>query len=290
MSAQILDGKLLAKTLTEHLQARVAQLKAQTGQAPRMVNVVVGSDHSASAYTNSQKRLAEKIGIEYQLRELPADISQDQLQGQLRALSSDPSVHGVMLHKPVPAQIDFRRAIQCLDPDKDVEGVNANNLGKLLLGESSIVPCTPAAVMELLKIVPDFSLRGKEAVVVGRSEIVGKPVALLLLSQSATVSVCHSGTSDAGQLRAHLARAEIVVVAMGKANFIKGEWIKNGAVVIDVGINQSGDKLVGDVEYEAARERAAYITPVPGGVGPVTVVCLMQNAVAAFCRQKNLGS
>lgn len=282
MSAKILDGKLLAQKLSEDLKAEIASLKSSSGKSVSMVNVMVGEDHGASAYANSQKRIAERVGINYQLLALPAQITQVQLENELKRLSQDATVNAIMLHKPVPDGIDFQKAVKHIALIKDVEGLNAANLGHLLLSGTKILPCTPAAVMEHLRAIPNFSLRGKETVVVGRSEIVGKPVAMMLLAESATVTVCHSGTSQAGQLENHIRRAQVLIAAIGKAKFIKGEWIKKDAVVIDVGINSVNDKIVGDVDFESAQARAAYITPVPGGVGPVTVVCLMRNAVEAF--------
>ncbi|MBF0523067.1 MAG: bifunctional 5,10-methylenetetrahydrofolate dehydrogenase/5,10-methenyltetrahydrofolate cyclohydrolase [Candidatus Omnitrophica bacterium] len=281
MTLQILDGKKLALDLKEKLRAEVASLKEKTGKVPSMVNIMIGEDHGASAYSNSQKKAAEAIGIQYELKTLPTQISQEELIEFIALLNNDADVNGVMLHKPVPAHIDHPKAIDHLDPSKDVEGMNVSNIGKMVVADTSIIPCTPAAVMEHLKTVP-VSLKGKEAVIVGRSDIVGKPLIMLLLKENATVTVCHSGTSAAGKLVEHLGRADVVVAAMGKAHFIKGEWIKPGAIVIDVGINQLGDKMVGDVEFETAKERAAYITPVPGGVGPVTVVMLMKNCIEAF--------
>lgn len=282
MSAEILDGKLLAQKLSEELKSEVAGLQSKTGRTVRMVNVMVGEDHGACAYANSQKRVAQRVGIDYELLMLPANISQNNLEKELDRLSLDGLVNAVMLHKPVPSGIDFQSAVTHIVVVKDVEGLNAANLGQLLLSGTTILPCTPAAVMEHLRAIPNFSLRGKEAVIVGRSEIVGKPAAMLLLAQSATVTICHSGTSQAGQLENHIGRADILVAAIGKAKMIQGQWIKKGAVVIDVGINSLDGKMVGDVEFNSAKERAAYITPVPGGVGPVTVVCLMRNAIEAF--------
>lgn len=278
VSAAILDGKLLAQKLSEDLKAEVAGFKSPV----RMVSVMAGDDKSALSYANSQRKTAERLGIAYELLTLPAAVSQKDLQSKLEQLSTDPSVHAIILQKPVPDGIDFQAAGRHIAVVKDVEGLNAPNLGQLLLSGTKILPCTPLAVMEHLKAIPNFSLRGKNAVVVGRSEIVGKPVALMLLAESATVTVCHSGTSQAGQLEQYLGNADIVVAAIGKAKFIKGEWIKKGSVVIDVGINSVDGKIVGDVDFDSAKERAAYMTPVPGGVGPVTSVCLMRNAVEAF--------
>ena len=289
MSAQLLDGKVLASQLTESLKKEVAKLKATTGAVPHLVNVMIGNDASAGAYANSQKKVAEQIGIQYEQVNLPHNISHKELIGQITKLSRDDKVHGVLIYKPVPTQIDFHEAVQSIAVSKDLEGINPTNIGRLFLGEPAIIPCTPAAVMEHIRSTK-VSLRGKDAVIVGRSDIVGKPLSLLFLQQHATVTVCHRGTSEAGHLAEHLGRADVVVAAVGKPRMIKGEWIKQGAIVIDVGINQVGDKIAGDVEFDAAVKKASFITPVPGGVGPVTVVMLMKNAIAAYKLQKEVGA
>lgn len=280
-AAHILDGTALAKKLKDELKKQVAQLKGDFGDVPRLVNIVMGSDPGACAYATSQKKTAEYIGIKYELEIVPADTSQDKLIATIKKLDGDSCVHGIMIHKPIPKHIDYRMVANYVSPAKDLEGVNVTNIGKMMLGETRIIPCTPAAVMEHIRST-GVNLRGKEAVVVGHSEIVGKPLSLLLLAQDATVTVCHLATSEAGRLTEHVGRADILVVAVGKAGLIKGRWIKKGAVVIDVGINKVDGKIVGDVEFEAAKSRASFITPVPGGVGPVTVVMLMRNGIEAF--------
>lgn len=284
MSARILDGNALARDLKDALKRDVAALKKKTGCVPRLVNVMVGSEHGACAYAKSQKKAAEYIGIQYELAVLPEDVSQEDFSGHIRALNGDAAVNGIMIHKPVPPHIDYSRAANCVDTAKDVEGINVANIGRMILGETKIVPCTPAAVMEHIRST-GVPLRGKEAVIVGHSVIVGKPLSLLLLGQYATVTVCHIATSEAGRLEGHVRRADILVVAVGKPAVVKGDWIKEGAVVIDVGINRFGGRIVGDVEFEAAKTRASFITPVPGGVGPVTVVMLMRNGIEAFKAQ-----
>lgn len=281
MTATILDGKQLSQKLQSELKAEVDALKAKTGKVPRFVNIVIGQDASAASYGKSQKRVAENIGIDYQFAYLPHTITQQELLDQVEFLNHDPAVHGIMIHKPVPNTIDFQAAANSILPMKDIEGMNETNLGQLLLSKTKIHPCTPAAVMAHLDAA-GVNLAGKDVVVVGRSEIVGKPVALLLLERNATVTVCHSGTSKAGKLEEHVGRADVVVVAVGRPEFVKGSWIKKGAVVIDVGINYVNDKLVGDVEFAPAAERASAITPVPGGVGPVTAVMLMKNGIETF--------
>ena len=284
MSAKILDGKSLAQSLKQKLKEEVEQLKQEIGLAPHVVNVLAGENLSASAYAKAQKSAAEFIGIQYTLKTLPEDVSANDFGRALKDLNGDESVNGIMIHKPVPTNIDYGQMARQVDTEKDLEGINVTNIGRMLLGETKIIPCTPASVMELIKST-GIDLYGKEAVVVGHSVIVGKPLSLLLLEQFATVTVCHIATSEAGKLEEHVRRADVAVVAVGRPAVIKGEWIKEGAVVIDVGINQINDKIVGDVEFAAAKKRAAFITPVPGGVGPVTAVMLMRNAIEAFKAQ-----
>ena len=281
MSAKILDGKLLAQDLKDILKGEVAVLKTQTGFVPCLVNVMIGENHGACAYAKSQKKVAEYIGIDYELETLQEDVSKEDFSECIKRLNGDEAVNGIMIHKPIPRHIEYNDVAQYVDTDKDLEGINVTNIGKMLVGETRIIPCTPASVMEHIKST-GIDLYGKETVIVGHSVIVGKPLSLLLLEQFATVTVCHIATSEAGRLEEHVRRADVVVVAVGKPSVIKGDWIKEGAVVIDVGINQVNDKIVGDVEFNAACQKAAFITPVPGGVGPVTVVMLMRNGIEAF--------
>ena len=287
MSAKVLDGKILAQRIKDALKKEVAELKAKTGRVPRLINVMIGSDEGSCAYANSQKKTAEYIGIQYELLNLPLNVKQEILRERIKELNRDPNVNGIMIHKPVPPEINYRDVANGVDVPKDLEGINVANIGKMILGETTMIPCTPAAVMEHIRST-GINLRGKEVVVVGHSEIVGKPLSMLLLREYATVTVCHIATSEVGKLAEHAGRAEILVVAAGKAGLIKGEWIKKGAIVIDVGINPVGKTIVGDVEFEKAKERASFITPVPGGVGPVTVVMLMRNGVEAFKIQQKL--
>jgi methylenetetrahydrofolate dehydrogenase (NADP+)/methenyltetrahydrofolate cyclohydrolase len=283
--AIILDGKILAQKIKSELKTEVAALSKRYNCVPLMVNIMVGHDAGTCAYANSQKRVAEQIGINYELRELPENITQKEFISIVQDLASDKRVHGIMVHKPVPPQINYNEAANYVSIQKDLEGINVANIGKMLLGETKILPCTPASVMEHL-YAANIPLRGKEAVVVGHSDIVGKPLSLLLMRALATVTVCHIATSEAGMLEEHVKRADILVVAVGKARLIKGEWIKPGAVVIDVGINNVDGKIVGDVDFESAEKYAGYITPVPGGVGPLTVVMLMRNGIEAFKQQQ----
>jgi methylenetetrahydrofolate dehydrogenase (NADP+)/methenyltetrahydrofolate cyclohydrolase len=281
---KILDGRQLAQSLKDQLREEVEGLKARTGRVPRLINIMLGSEPGSCAYARSQQRVAEQVGIQYDLLSLPAAATQLELEDCIRTLNDDPLVNGVMIHKPVPAYIDYQAAANCLDIRKDLEGINVANIGKMLLGETRIIPCTPAAVMEHLKFSGQ-PLRGRETVIVGSSNIVGKPLSLLLLREMATVTMCHIATSEAGHLQEHIRRADILIVAVGRPELVRGEWVKEGAVVIDVGINAVEGRIVGDVEFAAARRRAALITPVPGGVGPVTVMMLMRNGIEAFKQQ-----
>ncbi|MBF0486311.1 MAG: bifunctional 5,10-methylenetetrahydrofolate dehydrogenase/5,10-methenyltetrahydrofolate cyclohydrolase [Candidatus Omnitrophica bacterium] len=282
MSAKILDGKALSLKLQAGLKAEVERLKMETGKTPRFMNIVIGSDPGAASYGKSQKKVADNIGVDYQFSHLQQHVTQKELIDHIRFLNEDPAVHGIMLHKPVPEGIDFKEAVNEISFHKDLEGMTLMNLGQLFLNRTKIIPCTAAGAMALLES-SGVNLAGKNALVVGRSEIVGKPMMLLLLEKNATVTVCHSATTKANRLVEEVKRAEILVVAMERAGFIKGEWVREGAIVIDVGINEDAQgKIVGDVEFDEAAKRASFITPVPGGVGPVTAVCLMKNGIEMF--------
>ncbi|MCM8760809.1 MAG: bifunctional 5,10-methylenetetrahydrofolate dehydrogenase/5,10-methenyltetrahydrofolate cyclohydrolase [Candidatus Omnitrophica bacterium] len=224
------------------------------------------------------------MGIEYDLKTLPAALTQAEAEKLINELNADKGVTAIILQLPVPSQIDAKKLVSMVSPDKDAEGMHPQNIGKILLGKYSIGPCTPMAIMELLDSTGE-NLYGKEAVVVGHSEIVGKPISLMLLNRFVTTTVCHIATGERGVLPDHVKRAEILIVAVGKAGIVKGDWIKPGSIVIDVGINRVADKIVGDVEFEPAAAKAAFITPVPGGVGPLTTTILMRNTVELFKSQ-----
>ncbi len=273
---KLLEGRPLAEKIKEGIRQEIVSLKKK----PVLASVQVGDNAGAEAYAKSQKKTAEGLGIDYQFHKLSPDTTEASLIEFIQKLNADRSVNGIIIQMPLPDQIDYKKISQYISPDKDAEGMHPANIGKIVFGKAKILPCTPAAVMELLKETA-LDLYGKEVVVVGHSEIVGKPLSLLLLDKFATVTVCHIGTSKAGKLEEHVRKAEVLIVAVGKAGLIKGEWVKEGAVVIDVGINRVADKIVGDVEFEAAQKRASYITPVPGGVGPLTVTMLMRNVVEA---------
>ncbi|MDD5449964.1 MAG: bifunctional 5,10-methylenetetrahydrofolate dehydrogenase/5,10-methenyltetrahydrofolate cyclohydrolase [Candidatus Omnitrophica bacterium] len=276
MPAKLLEGKPQAERIREEIRKKAAGLP----QRPVLASVQVGENAGAEAYAKSQKKTAEALGIEYRFHKLAPDTSEAALVEFIEKLNADKSVNGIIIQMPLPQHIDYKKISWFISPAKDAEGMHPANIGKILFGKANLLPCTAAAVMELLNLsCPD--LYGKEVVVVGHSEIVGRPLALLLLERFATVTVCHIGTSKAGKLEEHVKTAEILIVAVGKAGLIKGSLIREGAIVIDVGINRVADKIVGDVEFEEASRRASWITPVPGGVGPLTVTMLMRNVVEA---------
>lgn len=274
--AKLLEGKPIAEGIKEQIKKDVLALKNK----PVLASVMVGDNAGAEAYVKSQKKAAENLGIDYQFHKLSADTTEESLILFIQKLNSDNSINGIIIQMPLPTQIDYKKISQYILPEKDIEGMHPTNIGKILFGKARIVPCTVASVMELLNSLR-VDLYGKEVVIVGHSEIVGKPLALLLLEKFATVTVCHIGTSKAGKLEEHVKNAEVLIVAVGRAGLIKGDWVKEGAIVVDVGINRVAEKIVGDVEFEAAEKRASYITPVPGGVGPLTVTMLMRNLVEA---------
>jgi len=244
---------------------------------PGLAVVIVGDDPASRLYVNMKKRACDELGIYSKEHALPASAAQDELLDLVRALNEDSAIHGILVQLPLPRHIDEQVIIRAIRPEKDVDGLHPQNLGALVAGQEGFVPCTPAGIIRLIKST-GTDIQGKDCVMVGRSNIVGKPTALLLLKESGTVTICHSKTVD---LQDRCRRADILVAAVGKAALIKGDMIKPGAVVIDVGTNRVDGRLVGDVEFEAARELAGYITPVPGGVGPMTIAMLMENTVKA---------
>jgi methylenetetrahydrofolate dehydrogenase (NADP+)/methenyltetrahydrofolate cyclohydrolase len=273
VAARIIDGKALAA----RLRAELRTARASVDRPIRLVSLEVGDNDAARVYLRNQRSAAEEVGIELEQRHLPAATGERALLDEIAALNRDPGVTGILMQRPLPADVDPRRVQGAIDPRKDVEGMNPANMGAILYREPRLGPCTALAAQRLIDET-GVDLRGAEAVVVGHSEIVGKPIAILLLHHLATVTVCHIGTRN---LDAHTRRADIVVVAVGKPGLVTGTMLKPGAVVIDIGINQVGNRLVGDVDFASAVEVAGYITPVPGGVGPVTVAMLLRNTLRA---------
>ena len=281
MPAKLLEGKLIAEGLKAKIKAEVESLKSKSGRVPKLVAVQIGENASSAVYVKAQARVAQGLGIEYELKVLPESTSHADAEKLIKNLNADTTVTAVILQLPVPKGVDGKKLAGMIAPSKDAEGMHPENLGRILLASYRIGPCTAMAVMELLESTGQ-KLYGKEAVIVGHSEIVGKPLSLMLLNKFVTTTVCHIATGERGVLPEHVKRAEILVVAVGKAGIVKGDWVKDGAIVIDVGINKVGDKIVGDVETESAVARASYITPVPGGVGPITTTMLMRNVVELF--------
>lgn len=286
MPAKLLEGKSVAVKIKEKIKLEIEALGNKYGVRPKLVSIQAGENPASEIYIKSQEKTAVGLGIDYEFRKLGAGIKQDEFIKVIDSLNKDKSVHGIMIHLPLPKHINAKAVSGYIAPLKDVEAVHPQNMGEVVFGTAKVLPCTSAACMELLNSIDSLELYGKEAVIVGHSEIVGKPLALLLLDKFVTTTVCHIATAQRGDLPEFVKRAEILVVAVGKAGLVKGDWIKEGAIVIDVGINRVEGKITGDVEFDKALERASYITPVPGGVGPLTVTILMRNVVEAFKRQQ----
>jgi methylenetetrahydrofolate dehydrogenase (NADP+)/methenyltetrahydrofolate cyclohydrolase len=282
VSAHLIDGKAVAAKLRGEVATAAAALK-ERGISPTLAVVLVGDDPASAVYVRSKTKAAREAGVDVRDHKLVASTSQAELLALVDQLNRDPNVDGILVQMPLPKQIDSDVIIRAIDPAKDVDGLTATSLGYLAQGKPVFVPCTPKGCMRLLREV-NVDPAGLRAVVLGRSLLVGKPISLLLQNANATVTMCHSRTRD---LADEVRRADIVVAAIGKAEMVKGDWIRDGAVVLDVGINRTAEgKLVGDVEFKAAAERARAITPVPGGVGPMTIACLLENTVEAAKRRR----
>jgi methylenetetrahydrofolate dehydrogenase (NADP+)/methenyltetrahydrofolate cyclohydrolase len=276
--AQIIDGKQISRDIKEELKTEVASLKAQ-GKECCLAVIQVGNDPASSVYVNNKKKACEYIGIKSLAYELPEETTQEELLSLVDRLNNDSSVHGILCQLPLPKHIDEDAVINAISPKKDVDGFHPENVGNLVIGQQGFVSCTPAGIIQLLKR-SGVEMSGKHCVVIGRSNIVGKPMALLMLRENATVTICHSRTKN---LKEICREADILIVAIGKPRFIGADYIKEGAVVIDVGIHRNEDnKLCGDVKYDEAEKKASLITPVPGGVGPMTIAMLMNNCVEAM--------
>ena len=289
MSAQIIDGKAHAAHLKARVAAEAARLKADHGLVAGLATVLVGEDPASEVYVRNKNKTAEALGFKSVHRHLPSSASEAEVLAEVAALNADKSVHGILVQLPLPKQISEAAVIEALDPAKDVDALTPTNAGLLLSGRAKLVSCTPMGVMILLRETLG-DIAGLDVLVIGRSLLFGKPAAQLLLAANATVTMAHSKTRD---LAAHARRADILVAAIGKPEFVKGDWIKSGATVIDVGINRvvAGEgktKLVGDVDYAEAAKYVAHITPVPGGVGAMTIVCLMRNTLIAAASQAGL--
>ena len=272
----IIDGKQTAAEVRAQLRVRAAAFEEKYGRKVGLAVVLIGEDPASQVYVRNKIKGCEDAGIRSFAHYLPADVTQAQAEELVRALASDEAVHGILAQLPLPKHLDAERILACIPATKDVDGFSAENIGRLALNEEGTVACTPLGVMELLRRY-HVETRGKRAVIIGRSNIVGRPMALLLLNADATVTVCHSRTVN---LAEECARADILVAAIGKPNFITADMVKEGAVVIDVGINRVDGKLIGDVDFAAVSQKASLITPVPGGVGPMTIAMLLQNAIS----------
>jgi methylenetetrahydrofolate dehydrogenase (NADP+)/methenyltetrahydrofolate cyclohydrolase len=280
MTAELIDGKAFAAGLRARVAAQVPTFQAASGRAPGLAVVLVGEDPASAVYVRSKGKATREAGMESFEHRLPADTPQEDLLALVEQLNADPAVDGILVQLPLPRHIDEQEVLLRISPDKDVDGFHPVNAGRLATGIEGFVPCTPLGCLVLLQDrLGDLS--GLDAVVIGRSNIVGKPMAALLTQASCTVTVAHSRTRD---LAGHVARADIVVAAVGRANFVQGHWIKPGATVIDVGINRVDGKLVGDVDFASAVAVASAVTPVPGGVGPMTIACLLRNTLVAAHR------
>jgi methylenetetrahydrofolate dehydrogenase (NADP+)/methenyltetrahydrofolate cyclohydrolase len=285
VSAKIIDGNKLAEAMRAEIAARAARLEAEAGATPGLAAVLVGDDPASQIYVRNKRRACEKAGIRSTLHQLGAEASQTELLDLLARLNADPSVHGILVQLPLPPQISEEAIVQAVDPEKDVDGFGPENLGLLAAGRPRYLPCTPAGVQQML-LRSGIAIEGSHVVIVGRSNIVGKPLSLMLMQKAAganaTVTVCHSRTRDIGSITR---QADIVVVAIGQARFLKADMVRPGAAVIDVGINRVDGAIVGDVDFGPVSQVAGAISPVPGGVGPMTITMLLNNTVEAATRR-----
>ena len=277
MTAQLIDGNALAKTIRAEVAGRTAALKAR-GVNPALSIILVGEDPASQVYTKHKVNDSTQTGLEATLETYPADMTEADLLARIRALNDDPKVHGILVQLPLPKHMDSQKVIETISPAKDVDGFHVASAGALMTGAPGFWPCTPHGCMKMLEAI-GYDLRGKHAVVIGRSNIVGKPMAMMLLAKSATVTICHSATQDLGAITR---QADVIVAAVGKLNLLTADMVKPGAVVIDVGMNRKADgKLAGDVDFDGVKEVAGWITPVPGGVGPMTRAMLLANTLEA---------
>ena len=276
--AKIIDGKLISAQIREGIAESVKKFNAETGKLPGLAVIIVGEDPASQVYVRNKKKACEQVGFYSRVYEMPGETTQAELNALVEELNSDEAIHGILVQLPLPKHLNEEEVLLKIDPKKDVDAFHPYNVGRITIGNPKFLPCTPAGVMQLL-YRSGIERSGKECVVVGRSNIVGKPMALLLLAANGTVTVCHSRTRD---LKEVCRRADILVAAIGKADFFTADMVKEGAVVIDVGMNRRADgKLTGDVDFESVAPVASYITPVPGGVGPMTITMLLQNTLTA---------
>ncbi|OGW38344.1 MAG: bifunctional 5,10-methylene-tetrahydrofolate dehydrogenase/5,10-methylene-tetrahydrofolate cyclohydrolase [Nitrospirae bacterium RBG_13_39_12] len=278
MAATLIKGSEISKQIKEELKQKIADLKEKHNVVPGLATVLVGEDEASKVYVGAKEKTCKELGIHSERIDLPADTREEDLLALVEKLNKDPKIHGILVQLPLPKHINGTKVLYAINPDKDVDGFHPVNIGKMMLGEPTFLPCTPHGILELLKR-SGTETKGAEVVVVGRSNIVGKPITNMLLQKrggNATVTICHTGTKD---IAAHTRRADILIVAVGKPKAITADMVKDGVVVIDVGVNRLETGLVGDVDFETVKEKAKAITPVPGGVGPMTITMLMSNTV-----------
>lgn len=281
--SNLIDGKLVSAAVKNRVKEEVAKLSEQ-GISVGLAVILVGEDPASKIYVANKKKACEDLGIKSYEYVLPADTTEEELLTLVKTLNEEKNINGILCQLPLPRGLDDQTVINTISPEKDVDAFHPSNVGKIMIGDYDFVPCTPAGVMEMLSYY-NISPEGKECVVIGRSNIVGKPMSMLLLHKNGTVTTCHSRTAN---LKEVCRRADILVAAVGRANFVTADMVKEGAVVIDVGMNRADGKLCGDVDFEAVKEKASYITPVPGGVGPMTIAMLMQNTLTAAKKQNGL--
>lgn len=283
--AQIIDGKVVSASVKKQVADECAELFEKTGKKPGLAVIIVGDDPASRVYVNNKKKACELVGFISREYALSAETTQEELVELINKLNNDSEINGILCQLPLPKHLDEKAVIEAISPEKDVDAFNVANVGKIMIGDFDFLPCTPSGVMEMLDYY-NIEISGKECVVLGRSNIVGKPMAMLLLHKNGTVTICHSRTKD---LKEVCKRADILVVAIGKPKFVTADMVKEGAVVIDVGINRmSNGKLCGDVDFADIEPIASYITPVPGGVGPMTIATLMKNTITAFKVQNGI--
>lgn len=280
MEAEIIDGKQLAEALRKEIKAEAEQL-TQQGITPGLAVILVGNDPASRTYVKNKEKACRALGMKSVLIELPGDVPEQALLGHIATLNEDPDIHGILVQLPLPPHINAQKIVEAISPEKDVDGFHPVNIGRMMTGQDAFLPCTPHGILKMVKS-KGIRIEGKHVVVIGRSNIVGKPCGQLFLNENATVTYCHSKTAD---LKSFTRQADILVSAVGKAKFIKADFVKAGAAVIDVGMNRDeSGKLCGDVDFDEVKEKASYITPVPGGVGPMTITMLLSNTVKAAKR------
>ena len=282
--AELIDGRKLAEEMRVNIKKKLDALRGFGEFPPKLVSITIGEVEDARLYAKVQEKAAQEIGVDFDVCELPSDVGQEDLLKTIAKLNADKTVTAIIIQQPFPDALEWDKIVSAIAPEKDAEGIHPWNLGKIFRRNANIVPCTPGAVMKILRS-EEVDLYGKDVVIVGHSAIVGKPLSLMMMNESATTSVCHIGTAEKGDIISYTQKADILVVAVGKAGMVKKDWVKEGAIVIDVGINNVPGGIVGDVDFEDVFPKVSKITPVPGGVGPITVSILMRNVLRAYRMQ-----